>query len=591
MKKHLFFFILVSSIILSCHSCKFKPDSVKITIVETSDVHGAIFDYNFITSKKSDGSLSKVYTYLSNIKDTTELILVDNGDILQGQPTVYYYNFVNNKENHICSKVMNYMQYDAATVGNHDIEAGHDVYDRLTKEFNFPWLAANAKNKKTGKPYFTPYTVINKQGFKIAFLGLITPGVPNWLPEELWEGIEFEDMVESAKKWVPIIMKKEKPDILVGLFHSGYNYNYENSDYNTYKNENASLIVAKQVPGFDIVFIGHDHLSRNEKIKNIEDQEVLILGPTSGARQVAIANVELNLNKTGTFEKKIQGNIVEINLYDSDSIFNSKFKTEFQEVKEFVSRKVGENEVEMDAFEAIFGPSAFLDFIHDVQLELSGAQISFAAPLSFKDKINKGPIYVSDLFKLYKFENFLYTIKMTGSEIDKYLEYSVSNWFNTMDDHNDNLLLFEKDENGKLNFSERYQSYKLKSNFYNFDVASGIMYTVNVSMPNGEKVEIESFVDGKTFYSDSTYTVAINSYRGNGGGGHLKYGVGLTDEQLIERRISSTEKDIRYYMMKWIEEKRTINPKLKNNWKIEPYDWWIVAKENDKKLLNKNNKN
>lgn len=585
MKKYYTLLLLIFSTLASCNLNNSKPDHITLTIVETSDVHGAIYDYNFINGQNLKGSLSKVQTYVNSIKDTTELILVDNGDILQGQPVVYYYNFENTDEMHICSKVMNYMQYDVATVGNHDIEAGHDVYDKLLEEFNFPWLAANAINKNTGKPYFTPYTVINKQGFKIAFLGLITPGVPNWLPEELWEGIEFVDMVESAKEWVPIIIKNEKPDLIIGLFHAGYDYTYGNSEYDTYKNENASVIVAEQVPGFDIVLIGHDHISRNEKIKNSEGKDVLVLGPTSGTRQVATAQIELNLNKKGSFDKKISGNIVEMNAYKADSAFNITFENEFNEVKEFVSREIGENEVEIDAFEAIFGPSAFLDLIHDVQFDITNADVSFTAPLSFRDKIEKGPIYVSDLFKLYKFENFLYTIHMTGDEIDKYLEYSVSNWFNTMESMNDHLLLFKKDENGKLNYSEKYQSYMLQSNFYNFDVASGINYTVNVSKPNGDKVNIESFTNGKSFYLDSTYKVAVNSYRGNGGGGHFKYGVGLTDDELLKRRISSTDKDIRYYLMKWIEEKKIIHPQLKNNWKIEPNGWWIVAKEKDKKLL------
>ncbi len=104
---------------------------------------------------------------------------------------------------------MNYMDYDAATIGNHDIEAGHAVYDKLNEEFDFPWLAANAINTETNEPYFKPYHIIQKKGVKVAILGLITPGIPHWLPENLWDGIEFEDMVESAKYWVPVIQKKE----------------------------------------------------------------------------------------------------------------------------------------------------------------------------------------------------------------------------------------------------------------------------------------------------------------------------------------------------------------------------------------------
>ena len=103
--------------------------------------------------------------WLSELRtNNSNVLLLDNGDILQGQPAVYYYNFVDTLSPHICASVMNYMGYEAATTGNHDIEAGHDVYDRLVSEYNFPVLAANALDIKTGKPYFKPYVIIQKAG-------------------------------------------------------------------------------------------------------------------------------------------------------------------------------------------------------------------------------------------------------------------------------------------------------------------------------------------------------------------------------------------------------------------------------------------
>lgn len=579
--------LIIALFLFSCSEKVNKPEHYNLVFAETSDVHGSIFDYDFINNRNTSGSLSRVQTYVNNLRDSNHVVLMDNGDILQGQPIVYYYNYENDSAQHICAKVMNYMQYDVATIGNHDIEAGHAVYDKLRNEFEFPWLAANAVKKSDGKPYFKPYAVINRDGIKIAVLGLITPGIPDWLPEELWSGIEFKDMVETAKKWVPIIQEKEKPDLLIGLFHSGYDYTYEHEDYDTYKNKNASKIVAEQVPGFDIIFIGHDHKTWNERVKNINGDEVLVLGPTNAARQVVTANVELKMNADGKYDKNITGNVVEMNSYKADSLFNLKFKNEFNEVKEFVSKKVGVFENTIYANEAIYGPSKFIDLIQQVQLEVSHAQISFAAPLTFNSVIEKGPVYVRDMFKLYKFENFLYTINLTGEEIDKYLEYSFAGWFNTMKNANDHLLLFKLDKNGNPEYSEKYKTYSLANNFYNFDAASGIKYVVNIEKPPYQRVNILSLSNNEKFYMDSTYTVALNSYRGNGGGGHLLKGVGLSKEELVKRRVSSTEKDLRYYVMKWIEKKERVDPELKNEWQIFPEDWWLKAKERDKKLLTK----
>ncbi|MEE4197243.1 MAG: bifunctional metallophosphatase/5'-nucleotidase [Bacteroidales bacterium] len=576
---------LLLIISLSCTREK-KPEKISIYLIETSDIHGAIFDYDFIINRNSNTSLSKISSYIKDLKAIENVVLLDNGDILQGQPVVYYSNYENVEEEHICSQVMNYMEYDAATVGNHDIEAGHAVYDKLMNEFNFPWLAANAIHTKTGKPYFEPYTIIHKEGIKIAVLGLITPGIPKWLPEELWEGIEFIDMVESAKEWVPKIMEKEKPDLLIGLFHSGYDYTYGGVNYDTPRNENASVIVAQQVPGFDIIFVGHDHRTWNEKIENVNGDEVIIMGPKGYANQFCVAKAEMILNDQNEYDKSFQTEIIDVSHLETDKDFSQKFKDQISEVKKYVSHEVGVFEKTVDAHEAIYGPSEFVDLINTIQLDISDAEISFAAPLSFNATLDKGPVYVRDMFKLYRFENFLYTMKLSGKEIDGYLEYSFAHWFNTMESSDDHLLLFKTDDKGNPLYSEQHQSVSLKNNYYNFDVAAGIKYTVDISKPAGDKVTIHSLTSGDEFYTDSIYCVAINSYRGNGGGGHLVKGAGIPEDKLNERRINSTDKDIRYYMMNWIEEQQILHPEARKEWTVYPEDWWEKAKKKDYELLN-----
>lgn len=279
-------------VLLFFFSLNIFAQKINLKIIETSDVHGAIYPYNFITDKPSKNSLAQVHTFVEKerVKENQEVILIDNGDILQGDPDVYFYNFEKTNTIHLLARVMNYMKYDVGTVGNHDIEAGHPVYDKFTRELSFPWLAANAIDKNNGGTYFPPYYIIEKNAhcdngtikkIKIAILGMITPGIPNWLPKNIWSGIEFEDMILTAKKWVPIIKEKEKPDLLIGLFHSGVEYEYDGQTAETPRNENASKLVAEQVPGFDIVFVGHDHHGWNFKVANAKGDSVLILGTTS----------------------------------------------------------------------------------------------------------------------------------------------------------------------------------------------------------------------------------------------------------------------------------------------------------------------
>ena len=174
-------------------------------------------------------------------------------------------------------------------------------------------------------------------------------------------------------------------------------------------------------------------------------------------------------------------------------------------------------------------------------------------------------------------------MELTGQEIKDYLEHSYSNWFNQMKDENDHLLLFEKDENGNLEMKNDKSMFITPS--YNFDCAAGINYTVDVSKPAGEKVNISGMSNGEEFKLDKKYKAAINSYRGNGGGGHLTAGAKIPKDELSKRIITSTEKDLRFYMMKWIENKKIVTPKKLNNWKIIPESWWEKGKEKDYQLI------
>lgn len=585
--KFRFFFPLLF-LFIAVHQLNFAQ-TVNLKFIETSDVHGAILPYDLIKDTTTNFSLAQVYTYIENERNKTgqQVIFLDNGDILQGDPLVYFYNYEDTTGTHIYADAMNFMQYDAGTVGNHDIETGHDVYDKFNKELKFPWLAANAVDTETGEPYFKPYTIIEKKGIKIAVFGMITPAIPNWLPENLWEGIRFDDMIETAEKWVPIIKEKEKPDLLIGLFHSGVNYNYNYENEKTYRNENASQLVAERVPGFDVVFVGHDHAGWNFKVANVNGDSVLINGTVSKAKTIAVADIVMEYNKNAkNWEKKnVTGKILETKDYQPDEMFMNKFTQQLNVVKNYVNKPLGQILKTISSKESLFGPSEFVDLINTAQLEISGADISLTSPLSMNITIDSGWVYVKDMFSLYRYENFLYTMKLSGSEIKNYLEYSYGKWFNRMKDEDDHLLKFAKDENGEIKYSKRYGVPETENVYYNFSSAAGIKYTVDVSKPEGVRISIESLSNGTPFDLNKTYTVAINSYRGNGGGGHITRGAGIPKEKIPERILTSTDKDIRFYIMKWIEEKKTINPTVIGNWKIIPEEWWIKGKEKDYELL------
>jgi 2',3'-cyclic-nucleotide 2'-phosphodiesterase / 3'-nucleotidase len=578
------FRLIIFSIFLLCISLAANSREITLQVVVTTDVHGRLFSYDFLNDRPASTSLASVHAIVQGARARNrEIILLDNGDLIQGTPAAYYGNFVQQHRRNLFSRVLNFMKYDAATVGNHDIEAGPQVYNRIKQEFEFPWLGANILDASSQKPYFTPYTIIQRQGVRVAVLGLSTTGVPNWLPPQLWEGLEFQCMVQAAQYWVPYILENEKPDVLIGLFHSGLGP--ESYDKSGPSPESVSLYIASNVPGFDIVFTGHDHRERNQTITNSAGDEVLIMGPAPYAESLAVAEIKLERTGRRQFTKKgIRGELASTKGVAPSREFIRAFSKDVEEILTFANEAVGELKYPMASIDAFYGSAPFADLIHKIQLNLTDADISFSAPLTFNEVLPAGTIRVRDFFKLYQYENYLYAMELSGREIQDYLEYSYSLWFNQMSEPDDHLLLFRVDENGRP-LNDRSGSRNLKHPFFNFDSAAGLCYTIDVSRPAGQRVNILSMEDGSDFDPDKIYRVAINSYRGSGGGGHLTSGAGIDKKELSSRIVFTTQRDLRAELIDFFRQNQLVEVEARGNWKVLPEEWAETGRRRDEQIL------
>lgn len=556
-----------------------KAKTVTLRLVETSDVHGAFFPYNFIEQRPMRGSLARVSTYLKQQRQTygDRLILMDNGDILQGQPTCYYTNFVKPTLKNMAAEVMNYLKYDAEAIGNHDVETGHKVYDKWIKELNCPTLGANIIDTKSGKPYVEPYLMLEREGVRIAVLGMLTPAIPNWLHESLWSGMRFEEMVGCARQWVKTLREKEQADVVVGLFHSGWEGGISTEQYD----EDAAKKIAEQVEGFDIIFFGHDHTVHQSTTNG-----VLCLDPSCNAVNVAEATLKLRVSNNGKGKgrrsvKIIEktGRIVDITGEAVDEDFVKHFQPQMDSVQAFVNRQIGTFAKTIRSRDAFFGSAPFCDYIHELQLEHTGADISFNAPLQFNTEIKAGPVTVGDMFKLYRFENKIYMLRMTGREVRQMLEMSYDQWVNTMQSPDDHIMLLSESTLGDQ------QRLGFKNFSFNFDSAAGIDYEVDVTKPDGQKVRILQLSDGRPFEEDQWYRVAMNSYRGNGGGELLTRGAGIDKDSIPARIEYMSERDQRYYLTQKIEREGNVEARALHNWCFVPEEWVAPAIERDRKIL------
>lgn len=561
----------------SANAMTTKEKTIDLKFIETSDVHGSFFPHDFINRKPKAGSLARVATYVNQLRSQhgENVILLDNGDILQGQPVNYYSNYVDTTSANIAAQVVNYLRYDAQTIGNHDVETGHRVYDKWVSATHCPILGANVIDTKTNKPYLKPYTILKRGGARIAIIGLLTPAIPNWLGENLWSGLRFEEMVSSARQWMRVVKEQEKADIVIGLFHSGKDGGITTPHYK----EDAALAVAREVPGFDVVFFGHDHTRYADAVTNSEGKLVACLDPANNAMSVAQADLQLVKKKGRWCVKESQWKLVDVADLPVDNEFVDHFSAFNETVKAYANRVIGTFENTISTRDSYFGNSAFNDLILNLELSITKADVAFNAPVSFDVAIKKGPVRVADMFNLYKYENQLFVMRLTGKEIRKALEMSYDLWVNTMTSPNDHLLLLDSQTRGDQ------QRLGFKNFSFNFDSAAGIDYEVDVTKPNGQKVKVLKMSNGEPFDENKYYKVAVNSYRANGGGELLTRGAGIAKDDLDDRIVWRSEFDLRHYLMEEIKRLGTLNPQPNTNWRFVPEQWTQEAAKRDRQLL------
>lgn len=525
----LLFLVCVTSLLFA--SCR-ESHPTHIKIVCTGDVHGHLFPTDFLTGNSAHGSLARVSSYLKEQRQQgTSVVYVDNGDMLQGTPATYCYNTHAVGHPHVAAEVLNYLSCDAVVLGNNDIEPGGPTYQRYINNLNAQTVGANIVYKNTEDPFLPPYTIVEREGVKIAVLGLTTPAIPHWIPKCQWPELEFVDMERSAHRWMQHLREHETPDVVIGLFHSGYQGGITTDSYT----ENATLTVAERVPGFDAIFYGHDHQARTTQVVNVEGDTVLLLNPGRDAHSVATLDIVPTLE--GGF--MLSAALVDVDAYTPDEEYMTTFAPHIERVNKYVNRTIGASTHVATMNDALLGPSTLLDFMHKMQLDISGAKISFVDPLMPGIELPEGEVTVRDIYRLYPYENTLYILLLTGREIKNYMELSYDRWLSHM---------------------------ATPGSHIHFDSAAGIIYEVNVSCPMGKRVTIKHLADGTPFNLDQRYMVAMNSFRAHGGGGLMPLGAGITHEQLQERIVYSTTADLRFYMINYIEMRKIVTPERLNHW-------------------------
>lgn len=571
MKRLLVFFALFA-IICSCSSP--REGKYRVSIYATNDLHGKFFDSLYSGNKANRVSMANISAYMKERRASDgeeNIVFLDLGDALQGDNASYYSNFIDTNRNdghHLFARIAEYMGYDALVVGNHDIETGHPVYDRLLDELHVPYLAANSLKNDGSGSYFDEYAIIRRGGLKIAVIGMTNPNIKSWLDESLWSGMHFVEIEHLADSLVRSVKAAENPDVTILAIHAGLGDGSNDL-------ENPARYLASKLQGVDVIFAAHDHQMCCEKIFNGTDSTLLLEGACR-AQYLSHADIELEFSADSIVGKRICGELVPMEGVEKCGDYLACFKDYFNKVKSFTNRKVGTLEKDMQTCDAYFGPSDYMSLIHSIQLNASGADISFAAPLTTNGLIKAGDFDFQGLFTIYPFENQLFVIELDGGQIKDYLEYSYNCWIATMkhkDDHIINLV-HDTPEGG----------YSFRNMPYNFDSAANIEYEVDVRQPFGKRIAIKGMTDGRPFHADSLYTVALSSYRASGGGDLLVQGVGIAADSLSSIVVRKLD-DLRTLIYNMYTSGEDKNIKDWDNWKFVPESWAADALKRDKALL------
>ena len=573
MKYHILPVMAAAFLLLA--SC--SPDERTLHIVTTGDVHGSWFDEPYVEGEATRPSLLAVSAWVDSLRRAAgkdNVLLLDAGDCLQGDNAAYYYNYVHTEGEHLFPQLVAYMGYDAVIVGNHDIETGHPVYYKVAAQLaahKIPFLGGNAVRTADGEPYFPVCKVFRRGRMKVAVLGFTNPNMKAWLAEPVWSGIEFVSLIPCVQEWVDRVQAREKADAVVVVIHSGTGA----GDGSMLESQGLDLL--NGLHGVDLLVSSHDH----RPFVADKDGVWLING---GARAGYAGHAVIRLEKQdGRIVKHVQGEYVRMDKSRVDEAMKEHFRPAFEAVRAFTLQPVAQLATELRTRDSYKGMCDYMNLIHTVQLGVQEAQISFAAPLTYDGTVKPGELIYNDMFTIYPYENQLNVMRLKGSEIKDYLEYSYDAWIQTPGQHILRMSSRPDPRTGAARWSFVARS-------YNFDSAAGLVYTVDVTRPAGSRVRIVSLADGSAFDPQAEYNVAMTSYRASGGGDILIKGAGIPKEEL-DARVVARYPEIRDLIYEYFKAKGNVDsamvgdPALIGSWRFVPEEKTAPMIEADMALI------
>jgi 2',3'-cyclic-nucleotide 2'-phosphodiesterase/3'-nucleotidase len=561
---------------------------VRLTVLGTTDLHGNVLNWDYFKNaeyddlKHNDIGVAKASSIIKAVRaevGAERTLTIDAGDTIQGTPLAYYYakiDPITGGSTHPMAAAMNQVGYDAAALGNHEYNYGLDTLRAFEKQLNFPLLSANSVDWNTGAPVFKPWIMKtiklpDTKPIKVGILGLVTPGVAIWDAANVEGKVRFPGIVEQAKVMVPRL-KAAGADVVIVACHSGDNGASSWGDALPYV-ENASAILAQEVPGIDAVLVGHAHLEiPQRKVTNTATgKQVLLSEPLYWGMRVT--RMSLDLQKIRGQWQVVHSEAMLYNAKDApeDPTVSGAVAGAHAKVLTYVNSVIGTSKQQMSAATSRYEDTAAMDFINYVQgltvkAALAGTPqaglpvLSIAAPFYKLAAIPEGDVTVRDVAGLYIYDNTLLGIVLTGQQVKDYLEQSAK---------------YFQQRNGTGPYAPADVTNAVTplapggTPDYNYDIMGGLdealTYDIDIAKDPGYRITNLSYA-GAPIDLAGQFVVAINNYRQSGGGNfpHVKAAPVVYNRQI----------EIRQLIIDWVSTNKVIDA---STFSSAVPDWKLVS--------------
>ena len=524
-----------------------QAQRVTITLLATTDLHGAIYPHDYYTGELAERGLAKIATLVDAVRrETPHVLLIDCGDTIQGSPLEsVYQHYVRTGGLPLGMKfagpplrqdpmmlVMNEMGYEAMVLGNHEFNFGLKNLVKARSEARFPWLSANtiAGPPSDVKP-FQPYLVKMIAGVKVGVIGITTPSIPNWEPPENYRGLRFLPGVEAAAGAVKELRERERPDLVVAAVHAGLGEG----------GENMVSGIASQVPGIDAIVFGHSH----QRQAGLRIGQVLAVQPQNWGTSLARLDFEME-KQPGRWKlaAKRSALIPVRRETQADPRVLELAKPYHDLAERYLDTPVAEAPADLDSSLGRVEDTALVDAIHAVQLHYAKADVSFTALFNPRVRVPKGPVTVRQIAALYLYDNELYAVEGNGKMVKDALENAARFY----------LTCHEPACAGGPLINRAIMG-------YNYDMAQGVSYEVDLTRPAGQRIRNLSW-RGRPLDPGRKLRIAVNNYRAGGSAGYEMF----KNAGILWR----SSDDLRNLIVMYYTGKRRLPVKPDNNWRVTP---------------------